>query len=437
MTIPTSPAEFGPTALRIPDAIAAQVIHPNLCADEAAFHEAFAWMREHRPLGWAHLPGYDPIWIVSKYADVVAVERRADVFLNMVDNPIFNPCVDDAFLRSVNGGTCQVVAALTHMDNPDHALIRAIATDYFSPRRMKTLEQDVRTIARAAVAKLLDGPTRIDFLKDFALEYPLRVILGMFGVPETDFPRMLKMTQEFFGSKDPEERRDDIEITADMAARQFHATIQDYYDYFAPMTAERRAHPRDDLMSIIANHRIDGEYLSDFYCNGYYITIATAGHDTTSSSSGFGMRGLCENPDQFALLKSDPGLIAGFVEEAIRMAAPVRHFTRSAVADHEVRGQRIAKGQRLMLSYPSASRDEDMFADPQRFDLTRKANRHLSFGSGPHMCLGQHLARIEIRVLFEELLPHLKSVRLAGTPRYIETNFVGGLKSLPIEFEKN
>lgn len=426
---------FGPDALRIPDEIALKVVNPAQCADEAAFHEALTWMRANRPLGWAQLPGYDPIWMVTKYSDIVAVERRADVFLNMVDNPIFNPRVDDEFLRSVNGGTCQVVAALTHMDNPDHAAVRAVATEYFTPRRVKLLEHDVRVIARDVVAKLLDGPRTIDFVKDFALEYPLRVIMSIFGVPEADLPRMLKMTQEFFGSKDPEEKRADIEVTADMAARQFHATIQDYYDYFTPMTADRRANPRDDLMSVIANYRIDGELLSDFYCNGYYITIATAGHDTTSSSSGFGMRGLCDNPDQFALLKADPALIPGFVEEAIRLAAPVRHFTRTAIAEATVRGQPIAQGQRLMLSYPSASRDEDMFADAHRFDLTRKPNRHLSFGSGPHMCLGQHLAKLEIRVLFEELMPHLKSVRLAGDPRYIETNFVGGLKSLPIEFE--
>ncbi len=123
-----------------------------------------------------------------------------------------------------------------------------------------------------------------------------------------------------------------------MAARQFHATIQDYYNYFTPMTADRRANPRDDLMSVIANHRIDGEYLSDFYCNGYYITIATAGHDTTSSTSGSGMRALCDDPEQFAMLKADPSLMPGFVEEALRLAAPVRHFTRTAIADHEVRG---------------------------------------------------------------------------------------------------
>jgi cytochrome P450 len=428
---------FGPAELRIPDEIAAKVVDPNLCADEASYHAALAWMRANRPLGWAELEGYDPIWMVTKYNDVVTVERRADVFLNMVDNPIFNPQADDAFLKSVNDGTCQVVAALTHMDNPDHKALRAVAVPYFSPARITRLEGDIRKIARDAVARFLAGPREIDFLKDFALEYPLRVIMNMFGVPDSDLPKMLKMTQEFFGSKDPEEQRSDIEVTPDMAARQFHRVIQEYYDYFTPMTRDRRANPRDDLMSVIANAEIDGEPISDFFANGYYITIATAGHDTTSSTTGVGMKALCEDPTQFERLKADPSLIGSFVDEALRMAAPVRHFTRTAIDDFELRGTQIRKGQRLMLSYPSASRDEEIFGDADGFDLARKRNRHLSFGSGPHMCLGQNLAKLEIRVLYEELVPHLTSVRLNGAPRYIETNFVGGLKSLPIAFTTN
>jgi cytochrome P450 len=228
-----------------------------------------------------------------------------------------------------------------------------------------------------------------------------------------------------------------MEVSPDIAARQFHRTLQTYYDYFAAFTADRRANPRDDLMSLIANYKVDGEFISDFHANGYYVTIATAGHDTTSSSTATGMKGLCENPEQFARLIADPTLIPTFVDEAVRFAAPVRHFMRTATADGEVRGRSIKKGQRLMLSYPSASRDEEVFADANAFDVARKPNRHLAFGSGPHMCLGQHLAKLEIRILYQELLPHLRSVQLNGTPKYIETNFVGGLKSLPIQFTTN
>lgn len=426
---------FADEQFYIPHDRAEPVVLAELCRNEEAFHEAWAWLRANQPLGWTDLPDFDPIWIVSRYADVIAIERQQALFHNMDDNPILNTQLNDEFLRSMNNGTCQVVAALTHMDQPDHGLYRQIATSYFAPNRIGKLEADIRTIAKAAVAELLKGPKEIDFLKDFALMYPLRVIMSMFGVPSEDEPQMLRLTQEFFGANDSEEKREDIEVSADMAARQFHATLQSYYSYFSAFTQDRRANPRDDLMSLIANYKIDGEFISDFYANGYYVTIVTAGHDTTSSSSGTGIKGLADNPDQFALLKSNPGLIPSFVDEAIRYASPVRHFMRTATADAEVAGRQIKKGQRLMLSYPSASRDESIFPNPNAFHVDRRPNRHMAFGSGPHMCMGQHLAKLELRILFEELLPHIKSVSLNGPPKYIATNFVGGLKSLPVKFE--
>jgi alpha-terpineol hydroxylase len=431
----TQPAtgEFASEEFRIPTDRAEAVMVAERCKDEKAYHEGWAWLRANQPLGWVHLDGFDPIWIVSRYSDVIAIERQAALFHNMDDNPILNTQLNDEFLKSVNNGTTQVVAALTHMDAPDHGLYRQIASAYFAPNRIGKLEAEIRAIAKETVAQLLAGPREIDFVKDFALMYPLRVIMSMFGVPREDEPQMLRLTQDFFGSNDPEERRDDVEVSPDMAARQFHRTLQVYYDYFSKFTQDRRESPRDDLMSLIANYKIDGEFISDFYANGYYVTIATAGHDTTSSSTATGMKSLAENPDQFAMLKADPSLIPTFVDEAIRLAAPVRHFMRTATDDAEVRGRPIKKGQRLMLSYPSASRDEDVFSDPNSFQVGRKPNRHLAFGSGPHMCLGQHLAKLEIRTLFQELLPHLESVELNGEPKYIETNFVGGLKSLPVK----
>lgn len=426
---------FADERFRIPVERAEPVILPSLCKDEAAYHAAWAWLRANQPLGWTKLPNYDPVWLVSRYADVIAIERQADLFHNIDDNPIFNTQPEDDFLKSVNNGTTRVVAALTHMDAPDHRLYRSISTSYFAPNRIGKLEADIREIARAAVARLVAGPREIDFLKDFALMYPLRVIMTMFGVPQEDEPQMLRLTQEFFGANDPEEKRADVDVSPDMAARQFHRTLQDYYEYFAAFTRDRRANPRDDLMSLIANHKIDGAFIDDIYVNGYYVAIATAGHDTTSSSSATGIKGLAENPDQLALLKSDPSLIPGFIDEAIRYGAPVRHFMRTATADTEVDGRHIRKGQRLFISFPSASRDEAVFTDPNSFRIDRRPNRHLSFGSGPHMCLGQHLAKLELRVLFEELLPRLKSVTLTGDPKFVATNFVGGLKSLPVRLE--
>ena len=418
----------------IPEHIAEAAVLPKSYRDEKNFYDAFAWLRQHQPLGKARLPGYDPAWLVTKHADIMSIERQAALFKNMVDNPIFSTQAEDDFLKGVNNGTTQVVAALTHMDNPDHAAYRGITADYFTPPNIQKLEQDIREIARAAVAKLVAGPRTVDFVKDFALYFPLRVILSIFGLPEEELPRMLRLTQEFFGANDPEEKRSDVEVTADMAARQFHAALQDYYSYFEAFTRECRETPRNDLMSLIANHKVDGEYISDFFANGYYVTIVTAGHDTTSSTSATALLALIEHPEQFAAVKADPSLIPGMIDEALRWATPVRHFMRTAMEDTEVRGRKIAKGDRLMLCYPSANRDEDTFENPDAFDIRRKRNRQLAFGWGPHSCLGQHLAKLELKCLFEELLPHLDQVGLAGTPKYVETNFVGGLKSLLITF---
>ena len=418
----------------IPADVAATVILPAGYKDEDKLYRALAWLRENQPLGIARVDGYDPIWLVTRHADVLAIERQVNLFHNMDDNPILNTRVSDEFLRANNGGTCRAVAALSFMDPPEHGIYRQVAAAYFSNANIQTLADGIRVIAKGAVSTLLEGPRTIDFVKDFALRYPLRVIMSVFGMPLEDEPRMLRLTQEFFGANDPEERRGDVSVTPDMAARQFHTVLQDFYAYFGKFTADRRQAPRDDLMSLIANYKIDGEYLTDFMVNGYYVTIATAGHDTTSSTISAAMLALIEHPEIFTKVKAEPTAIPGLIEEALRWGSPVRHFMRTATADTQLRNRQIKKGDRLMLCYPSANRDEDVFKNPTDFDISRRPNKHVAFGSGPHVCLGQQLAKLEMKILLEELLPHLDGVQLAGRPKYVETNFVGGLKSLPISF---
>ena len=212
------------------------------------------------------------------------------------------------------------------------------------------------------------------------------------------------------------------------------ATVADFTAYFDAMTADRRAHPRDDVASVIANGTIDGAPLTERGAMGYYLIVATAGHDTTSNTTAGGLWALAENPAEFAKLKANPGLIASYLEESIRWVTPVKHFMRTATADAEIRGQQIAKGDWLMLAYPSGNRDEEVFDDPFAFKVDRTPNKHLAFGYGAHVCLGQHLARMEMRILWEELLPRLQSVELAGTPRRTEANFVCGPKAVPIRY---
>jgi cytochrome P450 len=215
------------------------------------------------------------------------------------------------------------------------------------------------------------------------------------------------------------------------------AVLMDFYNYFAKITAARRAEPRDDLANVIADGQIDGATISEFEALSYYVIVATAGHDTTSSTTAGAMWALCDSPEAFAKVKADPALIPGLVDEAVRWTTPVKHFMRSATADTELRGRSIRNGDWMMLCYASGNRDEEVFEDPFTFKPDRSPNRHVSFGYGAHLCLGQHLAKMEMRILFEELLPHLKSVELAGEPKLSEAVFVNGPKKLPIRFAVN
>ena len=210
--------------------------------------------------------------------------------------------------------------------------------------------------------------------------------------------------------------------------------LLDFFAYFQDLTAARRAEPTGDLASAIANARVDGEYLSDFDTASYYVIIATAGHDTTSSTISGGLHALIEHPGELARLRDEPALLPAAADEMIRWVTPVKEFMRTAAADTQVGGVPVKEGESLLLSYPSANRDEEVFDDPFRFDVGRDPNKHLAFGFGVHYCLGAALARMETRALFAELLPRLESVELAGQPEWVATTFVGGLKHLPIRY---
>ena len=259
--------------------------------------------------------------------------------------------------------------------------------------------------------------------------------MEILGVPPADEPRMLKLTQELFGAADPELNRSKSvgEENPDPLG-DIQAVVADFFSYFKQITDARKAHPGGDLATVIANGSIDGAPINDFEAMGYYVIVATAGHDTTSSSTAGAVWGMCQFPEAFAAVKADPALIPGLVDESIRWITPVKHFMRSAVEDAEVGGRKIAKGDWLMLSYPSGNRDEAVFEAPDEFRPGRSPNRHLAFGYGAHLCLGQHLAKMEMRILFEEIMPRLKSLEFGGTPTRSFGAFVGGPKRLPIRY---
>jgi cytochrome P450 len=212
------------------------------------------------------------------------------------------------------------------------------------------------------------------------------------------------------------------------------AVLLDFFQYFVALTADRRANPTDDLASVIANATIDGQPLNDFDTASYYVIIATAGHDTTSSSIAGGLEALLRHPDQLARLRDDPSLGPNAVEEMIRWVTPVKEFMRTATEDRAVGGVTIPPGDAVYLAYLSANRDEDVFEDPFRFDVGRPDNKQLAFGYGVHFCLGAHLARLELRIFFEELLARVEDLQLAGEAARSATVFVGGLKHLPVSY---
>ena len=425
------------TTTSIPKEIAKRLTDPLAYGENAQLQSDFQWLRENNPLGVAEVDGFEPFWAVTKTADILEVSRQQNVFHNGDRPTVLADKATETFVRQVTG-TPHLVRSLVQMDAPDHPKYRLLTQSWFLPQNVKRLEDRVRTIAREQIAEMLTKGTQLDFVRDVALMYPLRVIMEILGVPREDEPRMLKLTQELFGSQDPELNRSQSAVRDPIAIVQMlKATVADFSEYFRKITEERRKNPRDDVATIIANGQIDGRPISDFEAMSYYIIVASAGHDTTSSSTSGAMWALCESPEQFARAKADPSLIPGLVEEAIRWTTPVQHFMRSATTDYTLRGRQIAKGDWLMLCYLSGNRDQDVFADPYTFRIDRQPNRQIAFGYGVHSCLGQHLARLEMRVLFEELLPKLKSVELAGTPKRACSTFVGGPKSLPIRMTLN
>jgi cytochrome P450 len=395
---------------------------PSAYADDPRFHAACALLRRASPVHRVETDAFNPFWAITKHDDVMDIERRPDRWING-PRPVLGPKSADARLAAEN----VPVRTLIQMDAPDHPVYRRITSDWFKPRSIARLDARMAELARRYVDRMVELDGACDFVTDVAVHYPLYVILSLLGLPEADFPRLLKLTQELFGAADPEMARN-----ADPKAQE--QTLLELFEYFQALIEDRRATPTDDLASVIANAPVDGEAIGVLEAVGYYVLIATAGHDTTSSSIAGGLHALLQHPDQLRRLLDDPALVPTAVEEMIRWVSPVKQFMRTATEDSVVRGVRIAAGESVLLSYPSANRDEDVFDHADTFDVARDPNRHVAFGFGAHYCLGAGLARLEGRALYAELVPRLRSVELAGEPAYVETLFVGGPKHLPIRY---
>jgi cytochrome P450 len=319
------------------------------------------------------------------------------------------------------------------MDPPDHRDFRRVAAPWFTPRAIGRVDPVAHESARSLVDRLVerasDGEGECEFASEIAAAHPLRILSTILGVPREEEPRILALTTQLFASDDPDLQRGGEDRLA--AAK---ALAIDFFQLFNEIIADRRANPRDDLASVLANGRVRGEPMGPIDTLGYFLIAFTAGHDTTKNALVGGLQALAQHPEEFRKLKRNPELVPSAVEEILRWASPVNYMKRVVGADCEFRGQQLREGDNLVLFYGSANRDEAVFEDPFTFRVDREHNPHLAFGIGEHFCLGAHLARHSQRALLTEMVRRLDTIELAGEPERIHSSFVVGLKKLPLRY---
>ncbi len=386
--------------------------------ERAVPHDQFTFLRHEAPVFW-HTDERGGFWNLTKHDDVAHASRDSKLFSSYARSALYN--VEDEPALS------EVRLMMLNLDPPDHTKLRRIVNRGFTPSRIKELHgmliQRSKEIVDAIARK-----GECDFVLDVACELPLQAIADLVGIPQEDRHKVFDFSNKLIGFDDPEFG------TGEEDAREAAAEL---YMYAQGLADDRRATPRDDIVTnLLTPH--DGEFLDEMEFNMFFMLLAVAGNETTRNGISHAMLTLIEHPDQRRLLLDDPSLIDGAIEEFLRWSTPVMHFKRTAMHDTEIRGQKIKEGDRVMMWYSSANRDEDIFDDPFTFNIRRDPNLHtLSHafgGGGHHFCLGANLARLEMKVIMEELLRRLPDMELAGEPRRLRSNFINGIKNMPVTF---
>jgi hypothetical protein len=399
-----------------------RLIDPSAYAAHGYPHAEWKALRA-APLTYFEPEGWQPFWAITRHADVIEVSKQPERFLNGPGMTLLRKREAEA----EGEGSFMQMRTIINMDQPDHRKYRKVASPWFTPRALQRLDPLVKATARQLVDSL-GREGECDFVQAVASIHPLKVIARILGVPERDEPFILKLTNELFGAEDPEFQRsgDFLEHRKTLG--------MDFFHYFTRVVEDRRKEPQDDLVSVIANARVDGAPMGVMETMGYCLIVFTAGHETTRGGIGGGMLALIEHPGQRERLAREPGLVPLAVEELIRYVTPVNHMVRTATEDYPLRGSTIRKGDKLVIFYGSANRDEEVFEAPDELRVDRDPNPHLAFGVGEHFCLGAHLARKTTASLLAELLPRLEHVELIGKPARTASNLVPGLKHLPIRY---
>jgi cytochrome P450 len=390
-------------------------------ADPSAFvdgppHEALAALRRTDPVHFQPMEGEPGFWAVLRHADVVHVARHPELFSANQGGVM----IEDLEPESLEMMRHMLLA----MDPPTHSVHREPLSPHFRARVIGQLEERVRTLCKAIMADARERG-EVEFVHEVTSGLPARVIGQLMGLPEEDWAFIHDLAERNTSAQDP-----DIVSEDPNEAMNTSITMAMYAIEFAGK--RRQEPPKEDLTSVILDARFDGEPMSDIDFGSFFVQLVTAGNDTTKTMLASGLLTLLEHPDRLAELRADRSLIPGAVEEILRYSNPLHYFRRTAVSDAELSGTQIAAGDKVAMYYTSANRDEDVFEDPQRFDIHRHPNPHLSFGIGGHFCLGVHLARLEGKVFFEELLDTFPTIELTGDPVRTRSNLNNALKRLPI-----
>jgi cytochrome P450 len=396
-------------------------------------HEALRVLRHEFPVHWN--PGTEEFrgfWSLTRYDDVLFVSRHPDLFISSkgISGPGLRDPMQFADVNAQPGG----VSIIT-MDPPRHVKLRRLVNRGFTPRAVNAMEPTIRQIATIILDRVADRPT-CDFVLDISSQLPLAVICGLMGLEEKHWPLMFQLTNRTLGAADPEYQVDLVaeEERGSVAARIHTANLgrAQMLEFFGTVLEERRKAPREDLISILLESEVDGERLEEHDILAFCFLLILAGNETTRNGISGGLLTLCEHPAERARLQADMSLLDSAVDEILRWTSPLHHMSRRATADVEIRGQTIHAGDSVLMWYPSANRDEDVFPDPYRFDVTRHPNEHLAFGHHEHFCLGAGFAKKEIKVMFEELLRRFPDIQLDGPPVRLRSNFINGIKRLPV-----
>ncbi len=389
-------------------------------------HETFALLRREAPVWWYDWPGGRGFWCVTRHSDVVSVSRDTKTFSS----------AQGANLEDLDEEMMAARRSMLETDPPRHTRLRGLVGPPFTPRAVKAYELALRELTREILDRALPLG-EFDFVEEIAKELPIRVLARLLGTPESDTDRLIDWGDRMIANTDP----DYADVLHDSPASEAYRLVPfrspaalELFEYGHALAAERRREPRDDLVSKLVHTEIDGERLTEREFDTMFLLLVVAGNETTRQAIAHGMLALVEQPDQWERLRGDPQLAwERGADEILRWSTPVLHFRRTATADTEIRGQPIAAGDKVVVWYVSANFDEEVFEAPERFDVGRSPNRYLTFGGGgPHYCLGAHLAKLEVQVLFDELLPRLAALEVTGPVERMRTNFTNAIKRMPV-----